>query len=90
MLIAFGLKKSDIPDEIIDVYVDNWNTFILFDSMSTQWRVSASGPTGLDYNVIPLVSKSLGIKKKEIAELLPDLRVMEAEALKVMIEEREK
>lgn len=58
--------------------------------MSTQWRSSGGGPTGLDYNVIPLVAKSLGIKKKKISDILPNLRVMEAEALKVMIEDREK
>jgi len=57
--------------------------------MSTQWRVGGFGATGLDYNVIPMVAKSLGIRKKEISEILPDLRVMEAEALKVMIEQRD-
>lgn len=88
MLALFGLKKEDLPDEVIDVLPDNWKTFVLFDSMSTQWRVGGIGATGLDYSVIPLVAKSLGFKRKDISEILPYLRVMEAEALTVMIEER--
>lgn len=90
MLAMFGLTKDDLPDEIIDVYPDNWDVFLLFDAMSTQWRVGAVGATGLDYGVIPIVAKSVGIKKKQIPEILSGLRIMEAEALKVMIEEREK
>lgn len=85
----FGLTKEDMPDEIIGVYPDNWPIFLLFDAMSTQWRVGGMGATGLDYNVIPLVAKSVGIKKKELHETLPYLRIMEAEALKSMIEDRE-
>lgn len=89
MLALFGLTKEDLPDEIVDVYPDNWDTFMLFDAMSTQWRTGGVGATGLDYNVIPLVAKSIGLNKKEVVEILPFLRVMEAEALRVMIENRE-
>ena len=90
ILGLFGLKPEDMPDEVIEVYPDNWKAFLTFDGMSTQWRTGAIGATGLDYNVIPLVAKSVGVKGKEIKELLPDIRVMESEALKVMIEERDK
>lgn len=85
-----GLTRADYPEEDIEVYPDNWNAFIVFDSMSTQWRTGAIGATGLDYNVIPLVCSSVGIKKKEIPEILQDIRVLESEALKVMIEQRDK
>lgn len=40
--------------------------------------------TGLDYNVIPMVGKSLGFKKKKIHAMFPDLQVMENEALITM------
>lgn len=90
MLSMFGLSKEDIPDEIIEVFPDNWDSFLVFDGMSTQWRAGAMGATGLDYNVIPLVAKSIGVKGKEVSYILPDIRVMESEALKVMIEERSK
>ena len=90
MLSFFGLSKEDLPDECIDVLPDNWKPFLVFDAMSTQWRTGAVGATGLDYNVIPLVAQSVGVKKKEIPEILYDVRLLEAEALKVMLEQRDK
>jgi hypothetical protein len=83
------LKPEDIPDEIIEVYPDNWKAFLVFDCMSTQWRSGGFGATGLDYNVIPLVLESLEIERNELGVILQDLRVLEAEALKVMNEMRE-
>ena len=35
------------------VYPDNWETFTVFEFVSTQWRTVSGGVTGLDYNVIP-------------------------------------
>lgn len=62
----------------------NWRTFSLFHSLSTQWRVGMGGATGLDYAAIPPVAKMLGIKKKELSSMFPDLQVMENEALVTM------
>jgi len=90
MLAMFGLSKEDMPDEVVEVFPDNWDSFLTFDGMSTQWRTGAVGATGLDYNVIPLVAKSIGVRKKDLGSILQDIRVMESEALKVMIEERDK
>lgn len=42
------------------------------------------GASGLDYSVIPTVANMLGIKKKKLKEMFPDLRVMENEALVTM------
>lgn len=42
------------------------------------------GATGLDYAAIPPVAKMLGIKKKELSSMFPDLQVMENEALVTM------
>jgi hypothetical protein len=47
-----------------------------------------NGPTGLDYNAIPVVAKAMKIKLK--ASVLEGLRAMEGEALKVMGEQRER
>ena len=88
-MAAFGLKPEDIPDEIIEVFPDNWKPFVVFDFMSTQWRSGGFGATGLDYNVIPLALEALEIERSELGVILQDLRVLEAEALKVMAETRE-
>lgn len=80
----FGLTLEEIPEEIIEVWDINWNTFNLFNALTTQWRVGMGGATGLDYSVIPSVGKMLGLKQKQINELFPDLQVMENEALITM------
>ena len=90
VLLAMGFRREDFPDETIEVLPDNWQPFLVFDGMSTQWRTGACGATGLDYNVIPLVAQSVGVKKKNIPDILYDIRLLESEALKVMIEQREK
>ncbi|WP_421551747.1 DUF1799 domain-containing protein [Pseudomonas yamanorum] len=83
----FGLSTEDF-DQDVDVWPDNWPAFRLFNALSTQWRVGACGATGLDYTVIRDVADYIGIKKKQIAEIFPDLQVMEAEALLVMSESK--
>lgn len=84
----FGLAPGDLEEET-EVWPCNWPAFLLFNRMSTQWRVGAGGAIGLDYNCIRDVAGFLGIKKKKLAEIFPDLQVLEGEALRVMAEERE-
>lgn len=83
----FGLSPEDF-DQGVDVWPDNWPAFRLFNALSTQWRVGACGATGLDYTAIRDVADYIGINKKQIAEIFPDLQVMEAEALLVMSESK--
>lgn len=44
------------------------------------------GASGLDYSIIPFTASMLGIKRRDLPDIFPDLRVMEAEALAVMAE----
>lgn len=80
----FGLHLDEVPVEDIYVWDINWDTFNLFYSLNTQWRVGMGGATGLDYSVIPTVGKMLGYNKKKIKAMFPDLQVMENEALITM------
>jgi len=57
--------------------------------MATQWRVASGGPSGLDYTAIPATAAMLGIKRRDLTDIFPDLRVMEVEALAVMAESME-
>jgi hypothetical protein len=82
------LTKADIPDAEYEVWPDNWPAFLLFEAMSTQWRVGMGGATGLDYNALPPVASMLGMKRREIPEVFHDIRVMEAEAMLVMSESK--
>jgi hypothetical protein len=86
-LAMFGMTTLDL-DDTIEVLPDNWDAFVLFDSMSTQWRTGFSGRTGLDYSVLPSVMNLLGFPKKIRNSLFQDVIVMETEALLVMSEEK--
>ena len=88
-LAILGLTAADMSDEDVEIWPCNWPVFLLFNRMSTQWRVGPGGAVGLDYNCIRDVAGFLGIKKKKLAEIFPDLQVLEGEALRVIAEERE-
>jgi hypothetical protein len=85
-MAKLGLTLADIEDDDVEIWPDNWPVFRLFNALGTQWRVGPGGETGLDYTSIRDVASYIGIKKRQIPELFPDLQVMEAEALAVMAE----
>ena len=87
-MLAFGLSAEDLEHDM-EVWPENWQAFRLFNALSTQWRTGACGATGLDYTSIRDVAGYLGIKKKHIPKIFPDLQVMEIEALAVMAQTRE-
>lgn len=58
-------------------------------NMQTQWRSNMGGPTGLDYAALPAVMDLCGVKKKMRADAFAALRVMEAEALRILAERRQ-
>lgn len=86
-MTLFGLSPADLNGDV-EVWPENWPTFRLFNAMSTQWRTGACGATGLDYTAITSVAELIGMKKKQLREIFPDLQVMEAEALLVMSESK--
>jgi hypothetical protein len=58
----------------------------IFCALQTQWRVSAGGAYGFDYNVLPMLFEIYKIDDKEMA--LNDLRIMEQKALEMMHAEK--
>ncbi|MBH3342450.1 DUF1799 domain-containing protein [Pseudomonas parafulva] len=86
---ALGLSLADVPDEEVEVWPDAWPALRLFEAMSTQWRLGQGGASGLDYAAIPATSSMLGIKRRELFNIFPDLRILEIEALAVMAESLE-
>jgi len=84
-----GLFLSDLDSEDVLIWPDNWNSFTVFEAMGTQWRTGGCGATGLDYCALPDVMRLCGIKKRHQPDVFYDVRVMEAEALKVMAEQRQ-
>lgn len=86
-LIKLGAPKEVVAaladrDEDFILFEENYQTFCLFISLTTQWRVSASGGVyGLDYNVLFELFSLYGIKKKERLKLFEEIRLMESAAL---------
>ncbi|HHD7211028.1 TPA: DUF1799 domain-containing protein [Citrobacter freundii] len=83
-LQAFGLTLEDVEEDV-GILPSIWEAFTVFSALATQWRVGASGATGLDYNVLPWMFKLHGVD--DAAACMVDIRIMENEALKVMHKE---
>lgn len=81
-MAAFGLTEADYEDEYVEIWQDNLDVFRLFKAMSTQWRTSMGGVTGLDYNCLSWVMKVNNIAENE--RIFNDLQIMEGEALKLI------
>jgi hypothetical protein len=69
---------------VVEIWPDTLVAHNAFVALSTQWRTSYGGLVGLDYNAIPPVFRLIGIPRKEWPDLFEDLRVMEAETLRVI------
>lgn len=86
-LAAFGLTQEDIDSAIsIEVFEDNWDTFLVFEFMVTQWRATSNGFIGLDYNVIPIAFDMVGVAEEARPESMHGIRVMESIAISLMHE----
>ena len=83
-----GLKPEDYGEDEsiyeVGIFADCWNSVMVFEALSSQWRVSFAGATGLDYQAIPVVLNLKGIKKNQHEKIFNDIRVMERAALKLM------
>lgn len=84
-LAAFGLTLDDL-DDTVGIYPDNDAAVDVFVALGTQWRVGMGGPTGLDYAALPAVLRLRGVPRADWPDTFDCVRVMEAEALRVMHE----
>lgn len=85
-LAVFGLSLDDFEQETIEIWPENLLPMQVFQAMGTQWRMGFNGPIGLDYSVLPMMIKQLGVSKKERKRVFDDVMVMERAALEVMRE----
>jgi len=70
------------------VHPDNWDAFILFDQLGTQWRIipGMSGVfyQGLDYAAVMAVVRETVKGRKNRARTFDQIRLIEAGALSVI------
>ena len=81
---AYGLTIEEASGPDVEVWPDNLNAVNLFISVSTQWRSGVSGPTGLDYAVLPYVIERASIDRADYDQVFADIRVLEESALEIM------
>ena len=81
-LAEYGLRRSDYEADLETIYFDEQTaqSWQLFRAMQTQWRIGMNGPTGLDYNTLPMLFELYKIDNREAALL--DLQIPEGEYLK--------
>jgi hypothetical protein len=82
----FGLTVEEASGDPVEIWPENVETVNVFISMSTQWRVSMSGPTGLDNSALIDTMRLLGVARSRWPEVFAGIRVMEDVALGKMRE----
>ena len=85
-LARFNGTKTieDFPEPEIEVWEDCWESIELYVRNQTQWRSSANGLLGLDYNVIYADMSRRAIPENRQSVLMDDIRVIESAARKEM------
>jgi len=77
------LQESESASDGL-VYPDNMQVVSIFNDMMTQWRVGATGATGLDYAALPAVLSIRRVKIADREDIFECLRIMESAALTEM------
>jgi len=66
----------------VEVWAETWPALQVFMACGTQWSIGPAGlPVGLRYEVLPFLMKCHGVKKKDRADMLNDLKTCERTAL---------
>lgn len=78
------MTLEEAQGDAVEVWPDNIQAVNVFIAAATQWRTGATGATGLDYTALESIMRMLGIKRKDMGEVLEDVRVLEDIALDTM------
>lgn len=70
-----------MKDRVVEIWPENWPAWLLFDRMSTQWRVGMAGPIGLDYNVLFRFLDRMHLDERDYDQMLHDISVLEQASL---------
>lgn len=80
-MAAFGLTLADFEHDVVEIWPDHYAAFSLFNFLATQWRVSANGPSGLDYAIMYRKMDRMNLSPSEYDQMEEDITVMERAAL---------
>lgn len=83
-LAGTGLKAKHFTPPSVDLWPECALPIEIFSRVSSQWRVGAGGPVGLDYNVVFYELDREGLAGDKRDEVMAGIRVIEAAALGVI------
>lgn len=75
---------DEAQGEAVPIWPDNLAAVNVFVAMSTQWRSSGYGATGLDYAALPVVMRMAGVPLANRADVFDCIRILEDAALETM------
>lgn len=81
---AACLTPEDFPEELVEVWPENWPAYALFAYMRTQWRVGMAGATGLDYGPLHRKMDRMDLAPADYDDLEADIQTMEYAAISIM------
>jgi hypothetical protein len=77
-------QEMSSPEQVCEVFPENWNSVLLLRKTSTQWHRDAMGHiTGLDYGAVREVMQLTSIARHRWRRLFSDIQTMEMAALEV-------
>lgn len=68
--------------EVFEVFPDNWDAFMTFTRLSTQWVVVQGVYVGFNYQSLEFLLKLYNVKRRR--QVFEDLQTMEISALAVL------
>ncbi len=77
-------RAAEHAELVCEVWPENWAVVSVFLELSTQWSVGFGGALGLRYDSAILYMRARKIRN--VSQMLDDLRIMEAEALRTLNE----
>lgn len=85
----WGLTVDEASGEPLGIWPDNWAAVNVFIKMSTQWRKDEGRAYALDYGVLPVVMRLVGIEHAARADVFESIRILEDAALATMRKEKQ-
>jgi hypothetical protein len=77
------LKSQDKESvEVFDVFPENWDAFLAFTRLSTQWIVVQGVYVGFNYQSLEFLLKLYSVKDRR--QVFEDVQIMESSALAVL------
>ena len=84
-LAMIGIQREDVEDTSdVEIWPENYQTYEIFRSVSSQWRVGPAGPTALDHNTVFKHMELMQLKPKKQLGIIQNIRIMEQAALDQM------